>query len=349
MCPPVLNEAQFTRRIASVNCFGLLESEVEDSTLRYIIYGAGAVGGIIGASLFEHGREVVLIARGTHLALMQRDGLTAVYPDREITQQIPAVSHPSEIDFRNGDVVFLTMKTQDTEAALAELEACAGNDLPIFCMQNGVENERLALRRFSNVYGTNVLMPATFLEPGTVSVAAAPYHGVLDSGRYPSGIDATLEAVAADLEASALKCQPVADIQSWKYAKLIRNVGNGLQGACGIEVDTSDIRQKLEAEARAIYAAAGFQVTPADEFTARTVFAPPSGGGSSGWQSVMRGTGSIEADYLNGEIAMLGRLHGVPAPYNEAVRRTANRIAREKLLPGSATPQEIHELAATLA
>lgn len=317
--------------------------------MRYIIYGAGAVGGIIGAGLFEHGHEVVLIARGTHLALIQRDGLRAVYPDREITQQIPAVSHPSQIEFRDGDIVFLTMKTQDTEAALADLEAAAGNDIPVFCMQNGVENERLALRRFTNVYGTNVLMPATFLEPGTVSVSSSPFHGVLDSGRYPSGVDDTLEAVAADLEGAMLKCDPLPDIQQWKYSKLLRNVANGLQGACGIEADTSDILAKLGEEARAVYAAAGIKVVAPDEFTARTTFAPPSGGGSSGWQSVMRGTGSIEADFLNGEIALLGRLHGVPTPYNEAVRRCANRIARERLQPGSTTPQEIHELAASLA
>ncbi|MPZ50288.1 MAG: ketopantoate reductase family protein [Dehalococcoidia bacterium] len=316
--------------------------------MRYIIYGAGAVGGIVGAGLFEHGHEVVLIARGSHLAMIQKEGLRAVYPDRETHQEVPAVSHPSQIDFRDGDVVFLTMKTQDTEAALADLEACAGNDLPIFCMQNGVENERLAARRFANVYGVNVLMPASFLEPGTVSVASAPVAGVLDSGRYPSGIDATLEAVAAGLEGSGFKCQPLAEIQRWKNAKLIRNLGNGLQGACGMEFDTSDIRAALEAEARAVFEKAQLPVTPLDEFTARTVFAPPSGGGSSGWQSVMRGTGSIEADFLNGEIVLLGRLHGVPAPYNEAVRRSANRVARERLTPGACTPEEIHALAKQL-
>ena len=65
-----------------------------------------------------------------------------------------------------------------------------------------------------------------------------------------------------------------------------------------------------------------------------------SGGGSSGWQSVMRGTGSIEADYLNGEIVLLGRLHGVPTPYNEAVRRHANRVARSRLTPGACRPEE---------
>lgn len=318
-------------------------------SMRYIIYGAGAVGGIIGAGLFEHGHEVILIARGTHLAMLKRDGLRAVYPDREVLQKIPAVDNPKDIGFRDDDVVFLTMKTQDTEAALYDLEMSAGYDIPVFCMQNGVENERIVARRFANVYGTNVLMPATFLQPGVVSVASSPVHGVLDSGRFPRGVDSVLEKVAADLEGSSFKCQPLAEIQPWKYAKLIRNLGNGLQGACGIDVDTSGIRAKLEEEARAVFEKAGLRVIPPEEFTARTVFAPPSGGGSSGWQSVMRGTGSIEADFLNGEIVLLGRLYGVPTPYNEAVRRSANRVARNKLAPGACTPEEIHALAASLS
>src|SRR3972149_11405646 len=44
-------------------------------SVRYVIYGAGAVGGVIGAKLFMRGREVVLIARGEHLRAIQADGL----------------------------------------------------------------------------------------------------------------------------------------------------------------------------------------------------------------------------------------------------------------------------------
>jgi 2-dehydropantoate 2-reductase len=57
--------------------------------------------------------------------------------------------------------------------------------------------------------------------------------------------------------------------------------------------------------------------------------------GSSSWQSLARGTGAIEADWLNGEIVLLGRLHGVPTPVNEVLRRVANRMARNRLPPGS--------------
>src|SRR5689334_22764924 len=133
--------------------------------MRIIIYGAGAVGGVIGGRLAEHGHDVVLIARGDHLRAMQEKGLEIDSPAGAVTVPVAAVGRPSEIDFKTGDVVILTMKTQDTEAALDELRDAAGPDVAVACAQNGVENERLAVRRFANVYGVPVRLPATHLEP----------------------------------------------------------------------------------------------------------------------------------------------------------------------------------------
>jgi 2-dehydropantoate 2-reductase len=48
--------------------------------MRYIIIGAGAVGGAIGGRLFEGGREVVLVARGAHYRALAEKGLTLVTP-----------------------------------------------------------------------------------------------------------------------------------------------------------------------------------------------------------------------------------------------------------------------------
>jgi 2-dehydropantoate 2-reductase len=117
--------------------------------LRYVIYGAGGVGSIIGAKLHMGGFEVVLIARGEHLAALQRDGLRFKHPNPEAVERLrlAAVGHPREVEFRPDDVVLLTMKSQDTAAALDELRAVAGDRVTVVCAQNGVENERLALRR----------------------------------------------------------------------------------------------------------------------------------------------------------------------------------------------------------
>jgi 2-dehydropantoate 2-reductase len=64
-------------------------------------------------------------------------------------------------------------------------------------------------------------------------------------------------------------------------------------------------------------------------------------GGGSTWQSFARGTGSIETDLLNGEIVLLGRLHGVPTPANALVQRLANDAAADRRPPGSMTAADV--------
>jgi 2-dehydropantoate 2-reductase len=69
--------------------------------------------------------------------------------------------------------------------------------------------------------------------------------------------------------------------------------------------------------------------------------------GSSSQQSLMRGTGSIETDYLNGEIVLLGRLHGVPTPVNAALCVAARRMVREAMAVGAFPQAEFEALVAT--
>ncbi len=66
--------------------------------------------------------------------------------------------------------------------------------------------------------------------------------------------------------------------------------------------------------------------------------------GGSSWQSIFRGTGDIETDYLNGEIVWLGRCHGVATPANEVCQGVALRLLRDGLATGAITSQEIIEL-----
>ena len=57
--------------------------------------------------------------------------------------------------------------------------------------------------------------------------------------------------------------------------------------------------------------------------------------GGSTTQSLARGTGSIETDWLNGEIVLLGRLHGVPTPANGYFLGLGARLVREGRGPGA--------------
>lgn len=310
--------------------------------MRFVIYGAGGIGGTIGARLHQAGHDVVLIARGEHARVMRDQGLELVSPAGAVRLNLPVVTHPRDAGITGDDVVLLAMKSQHTAVALEDLERSTDADVAVVCAQNGVANERMALRRFGRVYGMLVHLPASYLQPGQVVTHAAGRGGILDTGCYPGGVDDACRAITGALEAAGFSARPEPAIMRLKYAKLLMNLGNALQAATEFRGDSAAVSRMLKREALACFAAAGIDCATVEEVERRhegvyryeDVPGHPRGGGSS-WQSVVRGTGNIETDYLNGEIVLLGRLHGVPTPANRVCQRLAWRILREGLAPGA--------------
>ncbi|MEZ7907881.1 MAG: ketopantoate reductase family protein [Pseudomonadales bacterium] len=316
--------------------------------MRFVIYGAGAVGGTIGARLFQHGHEVLLIARGAHHDAIKATGLTFVTPIESVTLPIPVVSHPSEIAFSPDDVVILTMKSQHTWDALLSLRAAAGTDVPVICCQNGVANERMAIRLFERVYGMVVMLPANHFEAGVVECNSTSKSGILDTGCYPKGKDALITAVAKAIDGSNCSSFADEDVMRWKYQKLLRNLNNSLQALCEMNEATLPISSMLHAEALSVYEAAGINSAGDEEEKERRgdfVTMKPIGGkrraGGSSWQSLMNGKGDIESDYMNGEIVLLGRMNGAATPANTVLQNLATQAARENWEPGRMQAQTI--------
>ncbi len=317
--------------------------------MRVLVLGAGAVGGTIGGRLHQHGHSVVLMARGANYDAIRDRGLQIESPDEVVTLDVPVVDHPSRISWTGDDVLFLATKTQDTEAALDALAPVAPPDLPVFCAQNGVANERIANERFSNVYGVFVWCPVDYLTPGQVQVWSAPQSGILHVGRYPSGSDPLAQKVAAALRDSTFYSAAQPDIMRWKYRKLLSNLGNAVEALCGRAARGSGLAQRARREALECYAAAGIEYVSDDndeavrlerDVRARTIRGAERRGGSS-WQSLERRLGTIETDYLNGEIVRLGQLHGVATPVNAILQYLSQRIAHERKPPGSVNPDKI--------
>jgi 2-dehydropantoate 2-reductase len=311
---------------------------------RFVIYGAGAVGGVIASRLFEHGHEVVAIARGAHREAIERDGLRCESPDGVVVSRIAVAGGPEEVSWRGDDVVLISVKGQDSAAVHERLEASAGPDVAVVCAQNGVENERLALRRFGEVYSVVVQLPATHLVPGVVVAHSSPITGSLDIGRYPAGLGGRAREIAAVFVDSGFASEPRADVSRWKYAKLLRNVPNAVEALFDRAEGAPEVERRAVAEAVAVLEAAGIDHVddaPYEERFRRLITLRPVAGerrqGGSSWQSLARRSGVIEADQLNGEVVLLGRLHGVPTPVNELLRRLAHADARAGAPPGRHT------------
>jgi 2-dehydropantoate 2-reductase len=316
--------------------------------VRFVVLGAGAIGGVVGGRLAQHGHDVVLIARGAQYEAIRDNGLHIEAPDDAITVRVAVVDNPASISWTSDDVLLLATKTQDTEGALDAL-ASAPNTLPIFCAQNSVANERMAAARFAEVYGVFVWCPADYLTPGHVRVWCAPRSGILHLGCYPSGSNALAENVAAALRASTFYAEAKPEIMRWKYRKLLSNLGNAVEALCGTAARGSGIAQRARREGVACLEAAGIPFVGDDEEDAarlerevhpRTIAGVERKGGSS-WQSLERRLGTIETDYLNGEIVRLGQQYGVPTPVNALLQYLSQRVARERRPPGSVNPDKI--------
>ena len=219
--------------------------------MRFVVYGVGAIGGTVAAALALSGQNVIGIARGAQLAAIKDGGLLLRTPDSAARAAFPCVADPAEIAVRPDDAILLTMKSQDTVDALQRLRAAGFAGQPIFCIQNGVANERFALRRFPEVHGVTVMMPATFTTPGEVAAFSSPRHGVFDIGRYPAGSNAHDDGLAQALEAANIAAFVMPDVMQSKYGKLLLNLGNILEAALGPDADRKRFLAPVRAEAEA--------------------------------------------------------------------------------------------------
>jgi 2-dehydropantoate 2-reductase len=136
------------------------------------VVGAGAIGGFLGAHLARSGQDVILIARGAHLAAMRSRGVTVRSGQEEFT------AHPECTDdvgaIRRAEVVFLTVKAH----AIPGLAPAIGDALPdaaaLVCAQNGIPWWYFEDRHLESV------------DPGGVIARSIPFKNVVGCIAYPS-------------------------------------------------------------------------------------------------------------------------------------------------------------------
>ena len=323
-----------------------------------MIIGAGGIGVTFAAELEGAGREVALVARGAQLAALRAGRLLYARPDRTRRLGLPGVADPGEIELGPDDVLVLATKTQDVESVTAQWASrpvrladgtvsTAGASLPVLTPQNGLEAERVALRRFATVVGAVLWLPASYVTAGEVSAPGWPAPGVVWLGAYPGGAHPVPAAIAADLRAAGFETQVVSDIKRWKAAKLTSSVTFALSALYPPGELRDRAARLLADEARETLRASGLDIadiaaeTTAD--TSRVAARPTAGvsyGGNSTWQSVTRSS-PLETDFLNGEIVLAARLLGRAAPVNQAIAERAERARRDGVAAGALTEDDL--------
>jgi|YNPBryunderm2012_1023409.scaffolds.fasta_scaffold00830_3 2-dehydropantoate 2-reductase len=304
---------------------------------RYIVYGAGAVGSVVGGLLYRAGYATYLVARPAHVEAIRTHGLRLETPTEKLTLNIPAVSQLAEAAPGAGDVILLSVKATQTATAIADIARQVLPTTPVFCLQNGVANEGTVAKYVTQVYPVLVMFNAILPEPGRAVLTILDFLAV---GRFPKGTDAFTAQVAADLTSAGLPTREHPDVMAVKWGKLIGNLNNALLAVTDCYWQKAFATPEMLAMMRAIMdeglrvlAAAG--ISPADvtgrfdiraqveAFAARQAeFAdvpPEQRGYPSMWQDLYFRRPETEVEYLNGEIVRLGERYGIPTPINRAL------------------------------
>lgn len=213
--------------------------------LRLLIVGAGGIGGYYAARLLHAGHEVVLTARGAHLAALEEQGLTVQYGDEVWSFPVQSMDH-SEVVARfrpdDFDVVLVTLKSTATEAMLAELGPWLYHGkVPVLSLQNGVDNEpALAslLGEYRVLGGLAVRIGGHIVQPGVVQ-AEGPAQIVM--GEWPMAVGSDrrgqlLQQLHEDFEAAGIPTTVSDNIRYELWRKLVINNGvNPLSALTGLD------------------------------------------------------------------------------------------------------------------
>ena len=104
--------------------------------MKICVFGAGAIGGYMGAKLASAGADVSLVARGPHLAAMQANGLRLIEETGETSVPVTASDDPAEIGVQ--DYVIVTLKAHSVPPVVAKMAPLIGAQTTIVSGVNGV-------------------------------------------------------------------------------------------------------------------------------------------------------------------------------------------------------------------
>jgi 2-dehydropantoate 2-reductase len=197
------------------------------TAMQTLILGAGALGSVMSAYLTRAWVSVTLLARGQRAAFLHKHGV-AITGVEDFTVPVTVATHPHEL--READLLIVTVKTYDTEPALASVSHLKIGS--VFSLQNGVlKNEQLAhYFGWEKTLGASPLFSAEVTPTGSVHFT---YHGGLVLGEFSGPTSPRLQTVAAMLEYGGMRPVLTPQIQSVAGHGDHLHPGNAEEGGAG--------------------------------------------------------------------------------------------------------------------
>jgi 2-dehydropantoate 2-reductase len=319
--------------------------------LKICIYGAGAIGGYLGAELSLAGFDVTLIARGPHLAAMRQNGLTLLIQGERKVAHVACTDDPAQVGPQ--DYVIVTLKAHSVIAIVDKMAALLGPDTSVVTAQNGVpwwyfyklsgpwENQRLESAdpggriwdrlRPQRAIGCVVYPSCEIVEPGVIQHVSGNrlMLGEPDGSKSPRAL-----ALSKALITAGFKAPVRPQIRDDIWLKLWGNVSFNpvsvltlatLEQMCDHEGTRTVIRSiMVEAEAVAREVGVTFKV----DVETRIGWAADVGAHKTSMLQDLEQGRPMEIDALVGTVAEMGRLVGVATPTIDTVLALVRLRAR---------------------
>jgi 2-dehydropantoate 2-reductase len=287
--------------------------------MRVLVFGAGALGSLIGALLSTR-NEVTLAGRREHMSTIAERGLI-------VSGQTEMLAKPIALESVEGlsgyDYIFLTVKSYDTETAMASLSGLSGM-APIVTMQNGLGNLEIIEEHTESVIGGTTSHGATLKGPGEVIHAG---EGDTVVGGYRNVSKEVVESLAGELTACGMRTGITESLTGEIWAKAVVNAGiNPLTAILGARngylLENAHVAKMMDnvcLEAISVATARGIPLPQEDLVErSRRVARMTAQNMSSMLQDVSKRK-KTEIDSITGEIVLGGIAAGVPVPLNLAL------------------------------
>lgn len=295
--------------------------------MKFAIMGSGGVGGYFGGRLAEAGEEVTFVARGEHLAAMQRDGLSIESIKGDVTlKPVRATDDPATVGAV--DCVIVAVKAWQVREAAEAIRPLIGPDTMVLPLENGVE----AAETLAEVLGEAPVLDGLC---GILAWRQGPgqiRHGGVDPFvRFGERDNRSSERIrrlkAAFDRASGLSAEIPDDIQVAVWSKFLficamSGIGSITRAPIGVTRQLPETRALIERlldEIDAVARAHG--VAFPDDAVARAmrfIDAMPAESTSSMQRDIQAGRPS-ELDSQNGAVVRLGREVGVATPVHALI------------------------------
>ena len=307
-----------------------------EASMRIVIVGAGAIGGITAALLKRGGHDVTLVCKHQDIATIASGrGLHVTGVKGDMTVPVRAVAAVEELSGKF-DLALIATKAYDMPASAKALLPFLTDEAFVLSLQNGVDNaERLQAAIGHPVIPAVVYVATEMAGPGHVR-----HHGRGELVIAPSPASAD---VAATLGSAGVPVQVSDNVAGALWAKLVLNCAyNALSAITRLPygeimnnpgLAVPQVMQDIVHECQRVAQARGIAL-PADTLDAVLHLAATMPGQmSSTAQDLARGKRS-EIDHLNGYIVRRGEALGIATPVNRLLHTLVRLLERH--LPAQA-------------